>query len=461
MASRAPSSGQPRVLRGRKDPNVIKRVSFPGQQTTDETRVKVTDLQRQIEAKEAELLRMKEALARNDATCTSAAQIELNRLQAAFDQVSKLADAKLQPVVANMQKTQARLESRKFRMKMFHRAAKERDHSLKYIQQRVNQITADLESPEVPETDESPIHALIQENQKAQNEFQRTHRAKQLRTYTGKTFEHINEILGKQLAELRDLETRAIRRAESVRQETELRVNRPQQVIDDDWVLARHTMDKLRIMLEDAKRSVKFLNDTAEQLANSNRRVHDELGVAKDELARLRKFQPTATHCEPSKKTDGVSRGDLTVLEIHRDAEEVVLMTARIKTQALKSSLEKLRAKVNEMPELEKEHEEQLEQAKIERENAEKAYDQAVELRAELLARKLFAEQEAQLLQERVQKQVDILERIKLDTQEAHETLEKQKMAMRLNEEMQNLKTMNFDRFATTIANVMQLKSRM
>jgi chromosome segregation ATPase len=461
MASRPLGSGQPRASRGRKDPNVIKRVSFPGQQTPDEARAKVTDLQRQIEAKEAELLRMKEALARNDTTCTSAAQIELNRLQAAFDQVSKLSDAKLQPVVANVQKTQARLESRKFRMKMFHRAAKERDRSLKYMQQRIDQITADLESPEVPESDESAILALILENQKAQNEFQCTHRTKQLRTYTEKTFGHINEILTKQLNELRDLETRAIRRAESVRQETEIRVNRPTLVIDDDWVLARHTMDKLRIMLEDAKRSVKFLNDTAEQLANSNRRVHDELGVTKDELARLRKFMPNATHVDPSKKNDGVSRGDLTSIEIHRDAGEMVLVVARIKTQALKSSLETLRTKVNEMPEAERESEEQLEQAKIERENAEKAYDQAVELRAELLARKLFAEQETQLLSERVDKQMATLEKIKRDTQEAHETLEKQKMAMRLNEELQNLKTMNFDRFAATVANVMALKNRM
>jgi hypothetical protein len=53
-----------------------------------------------------------------------------------------------------------------------------RDRSLKFMQQRVDQLTADLESPEVPETDESPIVALILENQKAQNEFQCVHRTK-------------------------------------------------------------------------------------------------------------------------------------------------------------------------------------------------------------------------------------------------------------------------------------------
>jgi hypothetical protein len=421
----------------------------------------VSDLQRQIESKEAELFRMKEALARSDTTCTSAAQVELNRLQSAFDQVSKLADSKLQPVVANVQQTQARYESRKFRMKMFHRAAKERDTSLRFMQQRVDHITADFDSPVVPEWDESPLLALVQQNQRIQNEFQCAHRAKQLRSYNEKTFEHINEILSKQLSEFRELEARSVRKAESVKQETELKINRPQQIIDDEWVLTRHTMDKLRIMLEDAKRSVKFLNDTAEQLSNSNRRVHDELGAAKDELARLRKFMPDSPHVDPSKKTEGVSRTDLTSLEIHRDAGELVLTPARIKTQAMKTTLETLRTKVGEMEEVEKQHEEELEQAKIERENAEKAYDQAVELRAELLARKIFAEEEATLLTERIHKQIDILEGTKQSAADARNELEQQKMASKLNEEMQNLRTMNFDRFTATISNLMELKNRM
>jgi hypothetical protein len=236
------------------------------------------------------------------------------------------------------------------------------------MQQRIDQITTDLESPEVPDADESQLLALVRENQKIQNDFQCAHRTKQFRSYTDKTFEHINDVLTKQLSEFRDLEARAVRRAESVRQETELRINRPQQVIDDDWVLARHTMDKLRIMLEDAKRSVKFLNDTAEQMANSNRRIYDEPSSAKNELAPLRKFMSSGTHADPSKKTEGVSRTDLASIEIHRDAGELMLTRARIKTQALKLSLGTLRAKVAEMPDVEKEHEEQLEHTKIERE---------------------------------------------------------------------------------------------
>jgi hypothetical protein len=78
-----------------------------------------------------------------------------------------------------------------------------------------------------------------------------------------------------------------------------------------------------------------------------------------------------------------------------------------------------------------------------------------------VLARRIFTEQEALLLAERVQKQMDVLEGIKRSAEEAQRELEKQRMAMKLNEEMQNLKTMNFERFKSTIANLMELKRRM
>jgi chromosome segregation ATPase len=437
-------------------------VKFVGtSQNGDDARSKVADLQRQIEAKETELLRMKETLARNDSTDISAAQVELNRLQSAFDQVSKIADSKLQPVIARFQQAQSRYESRTFRMKMFHQAAKERDLSLKSMQQRVDAITADLDTPPVMENDSLDLQQLLRDNQQLQNDYQSLHRHRQFGCYTQRTFEHINDALQRQLSDAANLEQRATRKLDSVRQETELRVTRPQQVIDDDWVLTRHTMDKLRIMLEDAKRSVKFLNETAEQLANSNRRVSEELAATNEELGRLRKYLPGAPHEDPAKKTEGVARADYATLEIQRDYGEIFLGSARTKTQALKSSLDTIRSKISEMQDVANEKERELEQAKIERENAEKAVEKAVELRAELLARKLFAEQEEGLLVQRTEQQMELLRQIKTATDEAKEQLHRQKMMMRLNEEMQNLRTMNFDRFTSTITNLVDIRNRM
>lgn len=461
MSRLPPGSHQPRTLKtSRNGPNVIKRAKFAGQPGSDEARAKVGDLQKQIEVKEAELLRMKEALARSDVTDVTAAQMELNRLQAAFDKAQKMSDSRLDPVVQKLQDTQAEFESKKFRMKMFHRAAKERDQALRLMQQRIDIITAELEAPEVLASDESPIKSLLNNSQRLQHDIECTHRTKQLTAYTEKAFHHINDVLDKSLTQQRERENRSIRKNESTKQETEVRARRTQQVIDDEWVLARHTMDKLRIMLEDAKRSVRFLNETAEQLSNSNKRVTEDLADATDELEELSKYLPNAPHTD-TKKGDGVSRTDLTVMEMQKDFGEVLLDTGRMKTQALKSSLESLRSKVAEMPALVKRQEQELEQTCIERENAENSLQQAHDLRAELLSRKTFAEQEEQLLMERIEKQRVELEKIKQETEDAKAELQKQKTTMLLNEELQNLKTMNFDRFTSTISNLMDIKSRM
>jgi hypothetical protein len=83
---------------------VSNRSAFPTVQTSEDNRTRVSDLRRQIESKEAELIRKKEALAQNDATGVAAAQIELNRLQSAFEQVPKLADSKLRPADASAER---------------------------------------------------------------------------------------------------------------------------------------------------------------------------------------------------------------------------------------------------------------------------------------------------------------------------------------------------------------------
>ena len=456
-----PGSGQPKTLKGgRKDMNVVKRARFPNQSGSEESKMKILELQKQIEMKEAELLRMKETLARNDTTDMTAAQIELNRLQAAFEKASKMADSKLDPVTQKLQETQAEYESKKFRMKMFHQAAKERDNSLKLMQKRIDAITAELDSPEQYPVDESQLRTLLNESQRLQHEIECTHRVRQLNSFKGKAFQQINDVLTKAFDEQKKKEAASTKKNESVRQATEVKASRQKVVIDDDWVIARHTMDKLRIMLEDAKRSIRFLTETAEQLSNSNKRVTDDIAVASDELRVLAKYLPGAKHTE-QKKTDGVSRTDLTSMEIRKECDEVKLSTDRMKTQAVKSSLETLRTKMVEMPPVVKTHQQNVDQARIERENAENALRQAHELRAELLSRKQFAEQEEELLIQRIEQQKAELARIHEATENARTELQKQKTVMLLNEEMQHLKTMNFDKFTSTIANLMSIKRTM
>jgi hypothetical protein len=421
----------------------------------------VADLQRQVELKEAEVLRMKEMLARNDATDITAAQIELNRLQAAFDHCSKQSDSKLEPVTQKFQQTHAQYESKKYRMKTFHTASKERDSSVRSMQSRIDVVTSELDAPDDSAVDTTAVTSLLQESQRLQSEIESIHRTKQWSSYAEKTCHHVNEVLSRTLREASDLEARAARHADLTRQETAMRANRPLQTIDDEWVLARHTMDKLRLMLEDARRSTKFLNDTADQLANSNRRVQEDVKTAEQELVELKRFTKIAATEDVMKKSDVAGRIDVSVAEMQRDFGEVLLNLARLKTQAVRGSLETLRAKAEELPELVQGHEEDAGQVRIEREIAENSVKKAQLLRAELLSRKVFAQEEEELLGRRLEEQHRVLEEVKGRTRGFVEELQRQKTIMLLNEEMQNLKTMNFDRFTSTIANVMSIRSRM
>ena len=111
-------------------------------------------------------------------------------------------------------------------------------------------------------------------------------------------------------------------------------------------------------------------------------------------------------------------------------------------------------------PELVKKANESAEQTKFELENSENTLLQSQELKAELYSRKVFAEEEEKLLKERILQQQNELESIQNHTEEAKNQIQKQKAIMQMNEEMQNLKTMNFDKFTSTISNLMKMKKQ-
>lgn len=453
----------PRVIKStRRNKNTIHHAKFNKNiPTSEEAKAVAENLQRKIIKKEQELNKAKELLARNDATDITEAQIELNKLQEAFEKTKKRSDSQLDPVIRKLHSTQSELEGKKHKLEMYNVEAKERDKSLTRMQKKINEITADLDAPTPIKSDESQVRPILRDFQKVQNESEKLHRKLQMNNYTMKSFAVINDSLNSLIKESLEKENRANRRATSLRQENEAKLNKPRQEIDDEWILARHRMDKLRIMLEDAKHSVKHLSDTADQLALSNRKATEELSATSDEMKIYQKFLPGSGHDELGKKTEGISRTDLTVLESQKELTEQVLSVGRMKTKAIKSTLEALRNKVAEVPNLVRKAEQEAEQTKIERENAESALTLSHQLRAELLSQKSFSEQELTLLRGRVEEQRQLLDDILKKTEEANNELEKQKTIIQMNEEMQNLKTMNFDRFTSTISNLMAIHNKM
>lgn len=455
-----PGAERPRkISQTRKNQNVLKKVKFPDQQS-DRAKREIIELQNQIEKKSAEISKWKATLGRNDPKDGNSALIELNRLQAAFEHVNNMAKERLEPVKEQLNKTRSEYEAKVFKMEMFKRAAKERDHSLDTIQNRIDTITTELDAPNIRQVDQTPIFTILRETQKKQCDIEETQRDNKIAAFKERSFLMINENITKKLNAQLEMEKHSSRKAKSMQLQHESRINQPEQVIDEEWILARHKLDKLRLMLEDAKRSVKYLNDTAEQLSNSNRRVAEDLQKSQDELMLLSKYLPGANHEELNKKSDGVSRFDLTVLETHTNSLDLILNVGKMKTKSIKSCLDSLKSKYTELLEIVKKSNENAEQTKFELENSENALAQSQELKAELYARKVFADEEVKLLKERLIEQQNHLESIQKQTEEAKAQIDKQKAIMKMNEEMQSLKAMNFDKFTSTISNVMNMKRK-
>lgn len=453
---------QRRIKTNRKNSGVIKKVKItPSMVGSEEEKQQVANLQKEILSKEEELNKMRELLSRNDETDITGTQRELNHLQSAFDIVQAKCDAKLQPTIEKYNKTKSAYEGILRAVEAYQKSAKERDSSIETMQKRIHAISSELEAPEVVPCDESPAYQLLKDVSSVQTDIDKITLNSQLSALKEKTITQINASLSKQLKESKDREERAAMRTKRVIDEQEKFLQQSPQVIDHDWVLAKHRMEKLKIIMEDAKRSIEFLKETAEKVNAGNKLTQDELAKMKAELKELNKYLPTASHDDGPKKGDGVSRGDLTVIEAQKDMHDVLLTIEKAKAKIIKSSLDKLKAKLQEMPAVLERYQDDLEQTKIERQNTEDTLNNAMQLRAELLSRIKFAEEEKALLIERIEQQKAELQRIENETEEENKKIEKQHTIMQMNEQMSKLKTMDFDRLTSTISDLIKIKQKL
>ncbi|EAY04887.1 hypothetical protein TVAG_016590 [Trichomonas vaginalis G3] len=454
---------EPRQVKtNKKSSSVIKKVKLgPGSFRNNEERQRVLNLQQQIESKEEELNKVREQLARNDETDISAAQLELNHLQSAFDIVKNKCDAKLLPTVEKYNRARSIYEGILNAVRSFQNSAKERDQSVISMQERVKVLSSELDTPDLVKYDETPVYPLLKNVSDIQTEIDTSELNSQMAALQEKMVNHINTTLAKQLKEAKDRELRAQRRTQTALEESGQMFEQPPPVIDHDWVMAKHKMEKLKIILEDAKRSNDYLKETAEKINAGNKLTQEELDKCKAELKDLAKYFPEAPHVDGPKKGDGVSRGDLTIIEAEKDMSDVLLTVAKAKQKITKSTLEKLKAKLAEMPNVLEKYQQDLEQTKIERENVENALLKATSLKAELTSRRQFAEEEKSLLIERIENQKKELERIEQETENVNKTIERQKTIMMLNEQLANLKNTDFDRLTSTLSNLINIKSRL
>ena len=459
--NRADGLEQPRVLKAtKKNSHVIQKVSFGQLPTSASGKNYVAELQKQIEEKNAQIEALTTQLARNDKVNMDSIQADLNRLQCAFDQVAKMNDKKLEPIIKKYRQSTAELESKIYVVETLKNAAHEREKAHERMQDIVEKMTHELPIIDVHAVDETSLMAHLQKINEVHDLIESTHRQKQFQNRAYKLGTIINQSLTDQLSQTQEREKLAEKRSQAVQQELKAHDINKAVIINDEWILARHSTHKLHIMLEDAKRSIRYLRETAEQLATSNKKTSEELAATNEEIQKLNKFYPNSPHSDITKKTPGVSRSDLTVLHIEKDMSETLLAISRKKTVAAKGTLESLQAKLNEVSENLEKSIDDLEQTKIERENIEKELQKSMAQRGELVSRQEFSIEQGKLLDERISEQKEILESIKQKVLEASNEIERQENAIQLNEEMAKLKSMNFDRYTSTLENVIKYQKR-
>ena len=422
--------------------------------TTQEARDLVKEMRQEIEAKEVQLNKLREKLARQDETDISQAQAELNRLQGAFELVSKECAAKLQPVQNEYNKQLSVLEGKKKFCESLEASAKERKQYLKALKEKTNTTMFNLEDPKVPEVNEKVLYPAIKTFATLQTEVGSLKRTATLEKYTQTEMNKLNEALKRMLKQAVEEQKMAELNLNSAKQDISVRRTAPkiQPVVDDDWCDAKRNMELNQIILAEQNQSLTRLNEEAKKIETSNRELVEESRKVREELIILNRYMPDSDSTQANTRAE-LSREQL---EVSTGKVRIEQLNAKIKTE--KGRLKPLTSKLEELPPKIESEKKKLESLRKKRQQVEEDLLKVQTRRSELLSEKQFGEDQYATMLVRIDEQSKRLAEIEKRTAAAQETLKKQLVIMKLNDEMNNLKTMDFNRFTSIVSNVLAIQ---
>lgn len=422
---------------------------------TTESRNLVQEMREEIEKKEIELNNLREKLARNDETDITAAQSELFALQGAFERLIKECESKLRPIQKKYSEEQATLEGKNRYCESIKESAKEREDFLKILDKRTCEAFAALENPDVPHVHEKSVLPLSKQSAHLQTEVGSLKRKLVLENHTISEMTKLNEILKRKLKQAQEEEKIAQMNLNSAKQDIEVRAKAPKvQVIDDEWIEAKRDLEYNTIMLNDANRSLNMINDECKRIENLNREYVENIRKLREELIILARYTPD----EGISDNGPSARSDLTKQQIDAEMGRVKIEALKAKIKNEQKKLKPIQTKLEEIPPMIEKAQKKLDELMDKRNQVEQDLVEAQQRRAKLLSEKLFGETELSAMEDRIEIQRARLKKIETDTQIANETLRKQEMIMRLNDEMNSLKNMDFNRFSSTITNLLMIK---
>lgn len=417
----------------------------------------VTDLRNQIEAKETEVVRLREALERDNEVDMLKIPDELKKLQRAFDQVQKMCAERMAPYKTQFDKSTSLYEGRLSYMDTMEEIAKERSEFVQKMNYKADDTIARLDDPEVKPIDENPIYPLSHEAGQLETEIASLQRNAKLNSFSEKQLKKLNDEIQRNLKDADFDEKKEERRVENAKQDIAVRCSRPkpktnitQEYIDSQKKL---TMDTL--FLTEVNNAIKFYNAESQKLSSQNRVQNETLSNLREEFLNLQRYLPGEDGTFADKNE--MARTGITTKQIENDQLALKIAIEKGKLKVEKSRLDSLQERLKSFPASIKANQDSLQKLKNKRKEVELDLENSNAALAELLSQQKFYEDQRDMMKNRITEQQEKTRAILERTKKLKLILKKQQMIIALNDELYNLKKMNLERVAGTVSNLIKI----
>ena len=427
-------------------------------QTSEQSKRIVDEMRIQIEKKEEEVNKLREFLARNNETDIFQAQSELNKLQNAFDKVVQTCEQKIEPIQNEYNEELSQLIGKKHFVDSIIESSLEREKFIKNFTENIKETIESIDDPDVIIFNDKPILKLVDNSSSIQSEIESIKNMNVLEKFTDTEFNKMNDFLKRQVKSAQESEQVSLMNLNSAKQDIEVRFSKPKiNPIDEEWLNSKTELDFNELKLKEIQESINRLSDEAIKIENNNRNSVEQLRLLREELLLLNKYIPG----ENNNNLDGKNtRTELTLQQIESDYLKTRKFVLEKKLEIEKERLKPFLKQIEKLPiDLEKTIQ-KLKNLEINKNQIEIEISEEFSLKSELESEKLFGEKELEILNIRYEEQNNLLNNNLNDIEFYKKELIKQEKIMKLNLEINNLKTMDFDRFTTTVSKLINLKQQ-
>jgi chromosome segregation ATPase len=450
------SFSHPTTRSHRKSTKTIERVDCETIITDQAAMNLVTELRDQIETKESEVARLREALERDSEVDESKTPEELRRLQAAFDRVQRDCALRIDPVQRKLSEIISRLEGKRRWVHLLSELCDERSTAYQKLANAINFTLSEFDDPEVHPDDESCLTPTVKEGLAVQRDYDCLKFQSGFRSHSEQELHKLNRELTDLLRESDELKEKENRRKISNQKQIDNRCTRPKVVlIDDSWVDASRTFNHNLLLLQEVKFGIKLFSDEIGKVQLEIQGQHSNIYRLGEELIELQRFVPGETEKDKGAET----RYEMTKLAAETDAIKVKIRIAEAKYKIDRDKLAELTKQLKRIARDVEALKGQLADTKKRREAADEQLERSQVHRADVMSRRVFPNDSKTTMEQRLREGRAKLRAMLEETEQLSHLLKKQELMIALSDELMALKKMNLQRVAGTVSSLLKINS--